>query len=311
LLAETESKYLRILEAERLLDIAGKDVESAETNLNNAEAKYIAGTLSQADLLRIKSDLASKRVTLIQKQNALQIAIEDFRSYLQLDYNPSIKDIEQNLYKDEVREIQALNQNKIDFLLAELQKIALTSNPAVESVKLSTKISSYSAASTLGNFLPAFSLNYRKNWLYSDLADTESEAISLNMSMQLFPLADNYFSWSKTNHDYRKAKLTEESTINTTMLSVRSSLFNIITAANTLSATEIARDYSLETYQMMQQRFNNGLISANDLLNSQIAYSTAENQYITAFYTYLKARSLLTQSLGIEDFRKIAELTKE
>jgi outer membrane protein TolC len=59
--------------------------------------------------------------------------------------------------------------------------------------------------------------------------------------------------------------------------------------------------YSQETYDQMKERFALGANTANDLLFVEVMFTSAQNQYTSSFYNYLRAKSNLMLIMGEED----------
>ena len=154
-----------------------------------------------------------------------------------------------------------------------------------------------------GNFLPSVNLQYSNNWSKYDFQDNFSESgqLGINLSIPIFPLVDNGLGVAKANNNLKQSKYTLETVSNGIKLSLQSSLINLVAAAKTVRSSKLAMEYSKETYGQMKERFTHGVITANELLSAEVMFTSAQNQYTTSFYNFLRAKSTLQLMMGIED----------
>jgi outer membrane protein TolC len=154
-----------------------------------------------------------------------------------------------------------------------------------------------------GNFLPSVNLQYSNSWSKYDIQDDyeESGQLGINLSVPIFPLVDNGLEVAKANHNLKQAKYTLGTVSSGIKLSLQSSLINLVAAAKTVKSAKLAMSYSQETYDQMKERFALGANTANDLLFVEVMFTSAQNQYTSSFYNYLRAKSNLMLIMGEED----------
>ena len=77
-----------------------------------------------------------------------------------------------------------------------------------------------------------------------------------------------------------------------------------------IDSAKLAYEYASESYKQMEERFDNGLIAANDLLAARVMLSSAQTSYATAKYDFLRAQSSILQQLGSENKNILNKLIK-
>lgn len=309
-IAEVESKYFSVLQNETLLEITRKNLQSAQTNLEIAKVRFESGSLSKADYLQLQSEKASKEVNLIQMENLYQTSLLDLANFLQIPEVYELTPVPVEEYQVILDFLQTRKTEDIDRLIQEVTLIGMENNPFLKMSALSVETKKKSLLMAEGNFLPSVNLYYSKNWSKYDFDDdyNSSDQIGVNLSIPVFPLADNGLGVVSARHNLKGAKYNYESAEDGIKLGLKSLVMNLVAAAKTVHSGKLAEQYAEETYNQMKERFATGLITANDLLSAEVMFTSAQNQYATSLYDFLRAKSGLLQQMGVEDEQVLLEL---
>ncbi len=73
-------------------------------------------------------------------------------------------------------------------------------------------------------------------------------------------------------------------------------------------SAKIALDFAEETYEQMFVRYENNIISSQDLLDVEILLTSSRNQYINSYYDFLRAKSSLLNQMGEKNENKLFKL---
>ncbi|KQC08492.1 MAG: hypothetical protein APR54_04565 [Candidatus Cloacimonas sp. SDB] len=301
-ITEIKIKYFSVLENKALWEIARKRLQNSRTNLEIAEMQYESGTLSQADYLNLQAETAGNEVSFLQFQNLYEISLMDLTNYLQLEKLDAIEEITIDEYEFILHYLREKELAELETIISDIMEIGLENNPNLKISALGVASSKKNLIMAGGNLLPSVNLQYSRNWLKYDFNDdyNSNGQLGINFSLPIFPLCDNGMQVSRANFDLKQAKYNLVSAENNIELALRSSLLNLITSAKIVYSADLAKQYAMETYLQMQERFTSNLISSNDLLSAEIMYSSAQNQYISSFYDFLRAEAALMQQMGIE-----------
>ena len=302
-IADVESKYFNVLENQVLLEISNKDLLASQTNVEIAQIRFDAGTLSKAEYLQLQSELAGKEVSLIQIENLYQISLLELANFLQIEKVNELAEIPIETHQPTLDKLSSKSLSELDEMIDKIINIGESSNPSLKISEISVNTNKKSLLMAGGNFLPSVNLQYSNNWLKYDFQDdyNESGQLGINLSIPIFPLVDNGLGVAKANHYLKQSKYTLEMVSDGIKLSLQSSLINLVAAAKTVRSSKLAMEYSKETYGQMKERFIHGVITANDLLSAEVMFTSAQNQYTSSFYNFLRAKSTLQLVMGIED----------
>ena len=309
-ISDVESKYFNVLENINLLEISKKDLLSSQTNVDIAQVRYDSGTLSKAELLQFQSELARKEVSLIQMENLHQISLLELANFLQIEKINELAEIPIETHQPTLDKLSSKSLSELDEMIEAIVNIGKVNNPSLKISKISVDTNKKSLLMAGGNFLPSVNLQYSNNWSKYDFQDdyNESGQLGINLSIPIFPLVDNGLGVAKANHNLKQSKYALETVSAGIKLALQSSLINLVAAAKTVNSSELALQYSEETYNQMQERFANGIITANELLSIEIMFTSAQNQYTNSFYNYLRAKSNLQLVMGIEDLQILEKI---
>ena len=279
-------------------------------NLEIAQVKFETGVISNADLLNVKSQKANKEVALLQAENIYKINKLTLQNYLNYQQEFTLTDIPKDNYINLINKLSALSTSKINEVTKTLTKTAVNNNPILEISDLSVKTNKTALLMAKGNFLPSVNLNYSKNWSQYDMENdfTDQEQIMLTASVPIFPIFDNYSGHKKAKYDLIKSKYDKRNNYDSIKLGVRSLALNLVAAAKSVKAAETALEYSQETYNQMEERYKNDLISTSELLDAEIMLDSAKNQYTNAIYDFLENKSKLKQQIGLINDQEINTL---
>ncbi|MBW6514429.1 MAG: TolC family protein [Candidatus Syntrophosphaera sp.] len=308
LFSEVDNLYLAVLQTQELLAISELDKRSAELNLQIARLKYDSGLLANADYLRFQSQLASKEVTLLQAQTALQLSQLSLRNYLGISYLPSVEDfdpIESDQSLQVLEDYDNADAAALTALALERGKAASTSLRLLDS---SVELSRRAHMISKGSFLPTLMLIGSRKYEENGLDRYEFEAsnqILLTASVPILPQLGNYADMKKAGFALKKARLEAITATDGILLATEASVLNLVSAAKQVRAARLSLDYSQQSYEQLQERFRLNLISAKDLLDAELMLSAARIAHSNAIYNYHKARISLMQSLGFTDAQEL------
>ncbi|MCK4665436.1 TolC family protein [Candidatus Dependentiae bacterium] len=299
-ISEVESKYFSVLEMSEFLKIAELDLKLAQLNLGTAEVRYKLGTISRAEYLNMKSQVASKEVTLIQTQNRYELSILDLSKFLQIPKDFTVEPLPLEQYEDWIESVRKQDQGSFQEILNQVLEIAQLNNPTLKISDLSTSMKLKSLKMAKGNFLPSVNLSYSKSWDKADYEeDYSDQSISMvTVSIPIFSYANHYAEYQKAKHDLEESKYSTQSTQDNITLLIEQSFYNLISSARMVYSAKIALDFAEETYEQMSVRYQNNIISSQDLLDVEILLTSSRNQYINSYYDFLRAKSSLLNQMG-------------
>ena len=304
LLATVNDIYLSLLQTQSLREIGQLDRQAASTNLEIAKLKYDNGLLSNADYLSFQSRLASKEVSLLQAQTAMQLSQLRLQNYLGIDYLPLASEAGDSAPDPSLRILDSYDAEETANLTALAQSQSESANTTLKLLRGGVELSRRAYQISKGAFLPTVMLvgsrEYSENWIDRYDFDAANQLV-LSVSVPLLPQLGTYAKAKSAQFDYRKAQLQAQTAAAGVGLGIEAAVLNLVSAAKQVGAARVAFDFTTQSYEQMQERFRLNMISANDLLNAELALSASRLAFNNANYGYQRARFALLQILGYED----------
>lgn len=304
LLATVNDIYLSLLQTQSLREIGQLDRQAASTNLEIAKLKYDNGLLSNADYLSFQSRLASKEVSLLQAQTAMQLSQLKLQNYLGIDYLPLASEAGDSVSDPSLRILDSYDAEETANLTALAQSQSESANTTLKLLRGGVELSRRAYQISKGAFLPTVMLvgsrEYSENWIDRYEFDAANQLV-LSVSVPLLPQLGTYAKAKSAQFDYRKAQMQAQTAAAGVGLGIEAAVLNLVSAAKQVGAARVAFDFTAQSYEQMQERFRLNMISANDLLNAELALSASRLAFNNANYGYQRARFALLQILGYED----------
>lgn len=303
LIGEVNKLYLNLLQAQDMQKIAHLDRQSASLNLEIAQIKFDNGLLSNADLLRFKSQLASKDVMLLQAGTALQLSRLQLKNMLALDYLPEAEELDEIDNDPVLNSLEGCGADEVNAFTQRALRQGRETNSALKALEGSLELSRRGIQIAKASFLPSVILvgssNFNENGI-ERYKFNNSNQIMLTASLPLLPMFGNVAEHKKAELQHRKALLDVKAATDAIFLGTEAAVLNLVGAAKQFRASSIALEYTRQSYLQMQERFRMELISSKDLLDAELMLSAARISHSNAVFDYHKARIALMQLLAFE-----------
>ncbi len=303
LLSELEEAYYNYLLTDELYEINLRALDIAQQNLEIAGTRMETGTLSRADYLQFQAELSTREVDLLQAEKNRQLSSRLLQNMLKIgDFE--IQPIDFTLYDRLIEFYQNVQEAEQEELRERLIVYGMENNPLLIMNRTREKISEKALKISIGNFLPAINLSASRNWNNNYSGEREFDATTtymISVSLPMFPIFDNYSSYRSRHYSNRQTEREVESAEDNIRVAIEAAFYSGISSARTITSAELAFEYAEETYRMMEERFQNGLISSLDLISVELLLTGSSLNATTSKYDFLKNRSALMHLLNIDD----------
>ncbi|KAB8029215.1 TolC family protein [Fluviispira multicolorata] len=301
------SAFINAQKADQLLKTAESSLQVSEKELRDSEAQYNAGKLTNADLLKFKLNLENSRSTLIQAQTTYKIAmltlaeaigIKDFRTI-------TLQSGEKSVFESKSAKIPDLGNV---FSPAFTQRFDLK---AAEETAIAAKYSKYQ---TISSYLPTLNLiaNYSRNFQTADVTvnetgttykkediqDTFSYGIQLNWV--LFDWGVRQAKISGAVAQEQTAKYNLENLNSQARIDITNSYLQLKDSVQVLESAVVSVQYAQDVYAQMKARFDNGQVTATDLISSSNDQTSARAKLANARGTLDLAWIAFQKSTGVK-----------
>jgi outer membrane protein len=329
--------YLQILTNQDLVTAAQKQIDIAQITLDRNKKSFDAGNLTLADLSQAKAGLSTAALNLTTAENQVASTILTLKQYMEMSpdsdiviQKPDISkigDVRTLFNADEV--IKTSMGINPDVRLAEIQQqsyqqaIKVAKGNYYPTLALYGSLASYySSAQDQFRIVGSTPLAYEpigtvqgtgqtvesteqiSNPIYGSYSFTRQFDDNFNQSVGI-SLQIPVFNHFTARTSVRKAKLNYEYSELTTQLAKDNLSKTIEQALLDLKAAEKSYVSAQQTYQsdkdafnIVQQRYNVGLVNSLDYNTSLTNYSKAESDMIEAKYTLIFRSKVIDYYLG-------------
>jgi outer membrane protein TolC len=276
---DVKIRYFNLLKNDRLLRVAEELVRSSEERVKREESLYEIGATAKANLLRAKVKLGEDRLYLISGRNDLSLARADLNDILGWHLDTLVQVVDN------------LTVERVSFNLPALTEQAVSRHPSVRMARTQVQQAKASLGMAKSGRLPSLSAKGGYSWSDIDLPedmtdwkDHDSWGVELSLSVPIF---DGF----ATKSNIRQAKLNLAIAEENLKQAKREVILAVKRAF--LSVTEAE-----ERIQVAEERYRLGASFMLELIDSQVAFSTAQLNHISALYDYNLAVAQLEQAVG-------------
>lgn len=302
-----EDMYYSVLEAKMMLEVLQKSVESSKSHEVTAKTRFELGTLSKADYLRFQSQTANYISEYSLQKSRYMTLKTVLKNYIQLDGVSSddfvLEEIKFEKHEADIEIISAINFVTRQSYIERIRTFAEQNNPAYRQTDLSKEMAEKSLLTEELGYLPNLNLSYKLDYSKTNLDDDydDQQTLTLAASVPLFPIIDTKRKVDKANVDVKIAELSKRSFHDEMNYQIENSFVQLISSAVSVKASKVSLELSRETYEQMKVRFENHMISANEMLDTEISLKSAENSFLMNYFGYLRAKAGLMRLLATQD----------
>lgn len=284
-ITNTYLAYYNVLQAEKNVALADEAVQRLTQHLSIVQAQYSEGTVIKSDVLRTEVELAQAKQNHSKAKNTCRLASSQFATLLGLP-------ADQNIALADIRETVAYD-GSIDQAI----QTALTQRSDFKQICQEEKAAQYGTQIAKSGYLPTVSLSIKKEWQNQD-------SVPNPWSTQL-TVGFNLFDGSRTKSKIKQAEweitktheLLEQKREQIT-LETKEAYFNLQNARTALDIASQVVAKAEEDYAIAQVRYQSGLGTNLDVIDSQGALTSAKLNYTNARYDYNKYSVQLAQAMG-------------
>lgn len=282
--------YYSILQYRNLVQVDKESVDKLQEHLQNVTAQYNAGTVAKLDILTSQVNLVNAQQSLVTAQNNYDVAVSTFNNIVGLPTD-TVVDVQEEL-----------KYEKYALVLPDCIDYALQHRPESVSDDIAVKQADAAIAAAKAGNMPQVSLTA------SDTLDgndpfkkdvTDQWGVGLSASWNLF---DNNVTKAQVKQAEAAKRKAEEVTAQqkeTIQLDVRSAYLTMAAAEKNIQTTKTAVEQAQEAYKIAQVRYSSGVGTNVDVLDEQVALTTAQTNYIQALYDYNTGKASLDNAMGV------------
>lgn len=326
--------YLNVVFNKELYNVAQLQVKSTQEQLERTKKLVDAGSLPLADVLNLDAQLATNELTVIQRENSLNLSLLQLKQALQL---PSSTQMDVELPQLDIE-----SQLNIGKTADEIYDIATMTMPEIKAADLRKKSSLYAYRSAKGNLYPRLSANASYSTIYSDqrqqfvpdggfasrsigyvqgtgtpvltdvstgsvfvpgisdqFVDNRGRSVGISLQIPVFNGLSTRSAMQRAAINREIANITFQEISNTLRQTVETSYNNAIAAIKTYQSTDKQVKARDEAFRMTKQRYNLGAVNFVDYQVAENNLFQAESDLLRAKYDFIFRKKLLDFYQGL------------
>ena len=281
--------YYKILQTRNLVILNGESLDRLTEHLKNVEAQYNAGTVAKTDVLRSEVEKADAEQNLIIAKNSYELAVSNLNNIISLPLATELS------VKDE------LKYQKYDKTMEECIAVSLNNRPDLAQSKTNVEIAKTNIkVAESGNKLTV-SATASEKWHDSDFPGTENNTwtIGISANYNLFDAGLTKAQVKGAGAELTKATEQLRQVKDSVQLEVRQAYLNMLEAEKRIDTSKVAVVKGEEDYKIAQVRYSAGVGTNLDVIDSQVALTSAKTDYVQALYDYNTSRANLDKAMGL------------
>ena len=281
--------YFKFMAARDAVRLATESVERLERYLQDVKLQFEVGVVAKVDVLRSEVELAKAKQNLIEANNAYNVTMANLNTIIGLPLTTELK-----VAGD-------LSYEKYDQALAACMDNALRQRPEIFQATDAAKIAQEAITIARSGYLPTVSAVYQAGWNDSKFAGTNNYNWTVYLTTN-WTFMDSGLTAGKlkqASEGFKKAKEQLQQTVDAVRLDVQATYLTLKSAEQSIATSSAAVGLAEEDYKIKVIRYQAGVGTNLDVLDAQVALTTAKNNFLQAMYSYNNFRSKLDKAMGI------------
>ena len=279
--------YYDLLESEKLLQVAGEDVQRYEAHKKDAEVRYNAGVVTKNEILEADVTLADSRQRYLTADNLRSLRASRVNSLLLRPLNDAVQ-------LEEVKKAPSAG-----ITLEQAWAAAETESPEIQVIDAGIQAKEESIKSVQAEYLPNLFLSggyeYQENQ-YMVHQDNWSLIAGVNLNLSSGGATSSRVGMAKG--ELLSLRITRDKIVDAVRLDVKSAYLDLQSSSQKIEVTKTSVASAEENLRLQRLRYQEGVGTAIEVLDAVTLLSTAETNSWRALYGFERAEAGLLYSMG-------------
>ncbi|UKJ08623.1 TolC family protein [Solitalea lacus] len=308
------NQFLLTMFGEEQVNNLTNQLKVSQEQLAIAKKKADVGTITEADYLQFKAQVANDETNLTSAQNQLEIASLELKQLLNLEPQQTFGIIRPS-------DAAMVEASKSAYEAVYVYNEALKINPSIKVAEYQSLASERAVSVAKGAFYPSLNLSANVGSYYSwnyylpvDPANPNGpdyrptfkdqyntflgKSINLSLNIPIFNGLQSRNSVKKAKISYENTKASEVLAKNQLNKTIAQSVADLKAAEKKYASAQISFESLKKAYEFSQKRFDVGLINSLDLNIAKTNYSKAESEALQAKYDMVFKSKVIDYYLG-------------
>ena len=287
---KTISAYYDVLEAQKVQMVDQESVDNYVMHLDKVKAQFSVGSVAKSDVLRSEVELSDAQQTLLKAKNSNDIAVNALKKLIRW------KSVEPLELVDDFQYVP------VDKTMEQCVTFAEEHRPDMKKYQLSIDEKEKNVEVVSADEKPSISLTTETSWGSSILpkSDNQDMYVGVTTSWNLFDGQITQAKIKKAKSAVTAAQLALDSQKDDVEISVKEYYLGVKEAEKRMETTEVAVHQAKEDYFIAEAKYQTGEGVILDVIDAQLALTTAKNNYIEAQYDYATYKAKLENAMGMD-----------
>jgi outer membrane protein len=285
--------YYRLLQAERLSEVAVQSVDQLNAQLKQANSFHDAGVVSKDDVLRAELAVAGAQQRVIQMRAQVTLSRSHLAVAMGLSPDAAI-DAVPLAGNPDMGDVGPLER-------AEQKALA----DRVELRELDKHIDQSKSGVRIAWYKMAPQVNLVGSYIHNDQVETGPQFVEKDSGFIGGTLSWDVWDWGSSiagvhaaNAKLREARIARDKLRDELRLEVRQAFLNVGTATQAMTVARAAVTSAEEHYRLVIKRYEANTTTSFDVVDAESLLTQARAQLQTSIYDYLVARAALRRATG-------------
>lgn len=294
---DVKKAFYGVMLAEKLVVANREGLDVVKQNYDNLRSQYNHGAAAEYDLLRAEVEVANTEPLLISAENNLELAKNSLKNLLAIPLDREIAIEGEFKYED-------ISSSGLETGMQN----ALSTNPAIRQLALEESIYEKNISVEKSNYFPTLSLTGSYQWMAQDNTlefGNYNWAKTLSVGLQLsYSIFDGFRTNARSQeaeigrNEVRYIRLKAEEGLK---IQIQSGELKMAEAKKRILGQEKNIEEAQKAVHIAQTRFQSGLGTQLELLDTQVAMTRARTNYAMALYDYLVAKAEWEHAVGLSN----------
>ncbi len=283
------TNYFNVLQTKNLKELGQESVTRLADHLKNVQAQYDVGVVAKVDVLRSQVELSDAEQSLVKAENNYDVAEANLNKTVGLPLHTKLQ-------LDDL-----LKHNEYNRTLEECLAYAADHRPELEQAKTSVDAAKGALLVAKSGHMPQVSASAGQNWSSNNWPgdDNGNWSVGVGVSLNIFDSGVTLSNIHGAEADLKAAQETYRDTVDSVDLDVRTKYLSMREAEKRIGSTHLAVEQAEEDYRIAQLRYMNGVGTNTDVLDAQVALTTAQTNYLQALYDYNTGVTDVETAIGV------------
>lgn len=287
---KTVEAYYEILEAQKVMQVDEETVNNYREHLQDVQNLYHAGITPKVDVLRSQVELSDAEQNLISSKNAYEVALTSLRNIIRYDETDMLTVVDEADYRETA------------YTLADCLAYARDHRSDLAAYQVKIRQAQKDVGIAKSGHLPSVSLSVSNGWSDQILFSGDNHDLTAGITANW-----NLFDSNVTDAAVKKAEIALEQAeyefakqSDAVDLAVRENYLNMREAEKRFATTRLAVGQAEEDYFIAREKYKVGQGVMLDIIDAQLALSTAKKNEIQARYDYVTNKARLENAMGVK-----------